>query len=827
MRPIVVFMQKDDREVLRRSGGLPDSWYASFDDNGFLDVPGVERPAIVFWPHDIRYDAPPDLLKAEKPFDIATNLGVDGAQDQEEKHRHEREVYSAFCNTIAVHVAFLDAEEAGDVSKYLKLDAFGKLAKWGRDFKEALAERFTHRTSTTHILVIVVRGEQVQTSEEGLRDFDSMLKEAGFADCYILDNDLGRGASGLQFHASDVWVSMLERLLLFFVLAEEKGRLTGCGVTKIWQAFESRLSYVPMRTHGCDDKLGGVRGILAAKDSRGSLKLWDLPRLSFEKLSLNSEPERLKLWGGWSDYPVDKLGAACRDKQRCDPEKWNLVKESAKDISRAIPECRAMLSEWLGSTVHGSPAIITHVDEIESVVDCEIEKIDEIETSADKSQGQDYMCDAGVKANRVSTISKAIESIMEKEVARQEALRSLLPRNTSETRRGSVAQDETLAEAVKRAQRHYVGFWRGAGYLAVTASMAGWVIWRATFALGSSPLFAIVLSVAFAAGGFIMLATMLFLQRMAGDSAVEKLRDAAKRSDDAFAEKDLETRRLVFSARERHCRLVRLGKLTQIKNQLQRVREVMRKEMEGAVTTRRGAEDGGPATKKDARSGLLESFEKCTVQTFAGLPIDDSAGDGRKRAKDLEEALVGKWEKWCEKDSVSIGDGQMHNGYFPAAFFCHEIRSFLVDFLKDLRRKALQAVVSAPTQVNHKGVFEQLKEWCTIRHDNARCKDLASEFASGNVEDVSLWSRAIQRFFVPQDPSTGVRASTGFADAWEHEIKEALKNDAGNVDEHGDVITSTLIDEARAFALFYREMPVLLNCSANGILSFRRRDEDA
>ena len=828
MRPIVVFMQKDGREVLRESGGLPDSWYASFDDNGFIDVPGPDRPAVLFWPHEIRYDATPDPLKGEKPFDIATNLGVAGAQNQEEKHRHEREVYSAFCNTIAVHVAFLDAEETGDVSKYLKLDAFGKLAKWGRDFKGALCERFTHRTNTTHILVVVVKGEQVQTSEEGLRNFDAMLKEAGFADCYILDNDLGRGASGQQYHASEVWVTMPERLLLFFVLAEEKGRLAGGGVTKVWQAFESRLSYVTRRTQNDADMLEDVRGILTAKDSRDCLNLGDVPRLSFEKVVLNSEPEALSLWGGWSDYPVDKLGASCREKQRCDPEKWGVVKESASNISRAIPECRELLSEWLESAVHCSPAVISHVDEIEKAVKCEIDKIDEIEKSASESQNPGDKGNAGVKINRVSSISDAIENIMKKEVERQEALRSLLLRHRPGTEHAPNSGNETLAEAVKRAQCHYVGFWRGCVYLAVMASMAGWVIRRATLALGSTPLFAIVLSLAFAAGGFIMLAIMLFFQRMAGDAAVEKLRATAKRADAAFAEKDLETRRLVFNARERHCRLVRLGKLTQIKSQLQRVREVMRKEMEGAATTRRGAEDGDSATKKARGNGLLASFEKCTVQTFVGLPIDDSAGDGRDSARDLGKKLVSKWKQWCnEKDSVSIGGGQMHNGYFPAAFFCREIRGFLLDFQKGLRRKALQAVVSAPAQGGQTGVFEQLKEWCRIRHDNASRESLASEFASADVKDISLWSCAIQRFFVPQDPSPEARDGGHIADAWESGIKEDLKIVEGNVDEHCEVISSSLIDEARTFALFYREMPVFLNCNSNGVLSFRRRDEDA
>ena len=251
MRPIVVFMQEDKREALRKVGGLPDDWITAFDDNGFLTTSAEGRPAILFWPHKISYKKGPEAVNTDKPFDVAAYLGATAAEEGEEKRRHEREVYSAFCNTVAVHIVFLEPEKKGDVSKYLQLHSFGELAEWGRSFKMALDQRFPKRTNAKHILVVVVSGEQIKTSREEILNFKSMLNDSGFSRFYLLDHDLGRGKSGKNFHATDVWSIMLERLLLFFVLTEESGADldSNCKAKSlIWQAFECRIPSISVHS---------------------------------------------------------------------------------------------------------------------------------------------------------------------------------------------------------------------------------------------------------------------------------------------------------------------------------------------------------------------------------------------------------------------------------------------------------------------------------------------------------------------------------------------------------------------------------------------------
>ena len=527
-------MPEEDREALRNCGGLPDVWFTSFDANGFLDVPADERPAVLFWPHEISYEVPSGSSDGDRPFDVIAYLGERPAAEQSEKQLHEREVFSAFCNTVAVHIVFLRAETPGDVRKYLHLHSFGELAKWGRSFKGALGSRFHERPTATHVLVVIIDGEQVRTSDEELKSFNAMLEDSGFAGCYILDNNLGLGASGKAFHSSDVWPIMIERLLLYFVLAEETGSLAvepTCMI-KIWQAFECRIPCTIVKSDESNYQMDDVRGIIeSAKGSSSDsdlLRLNDLPVLTREEIKPCSRHEKLSIWAGWSDYPVDKLGEECIAWQRSDREKWGKVRECVQSIRDIISKCRRSMSDWLGNRVHVSPAVKSHIDELTRAIEIEHDGIVKGQTD----EGRD---DKGEDVPRRS-VAELLKLMLEKDDERQRALHSLQVRRDLNKRDSQRLHEETLADSVLKAQDHYVGLGRAAVWLGMTVAMAGWVIWRVVDVLGGTPFFALTLSLAFAAGGFSMMSFMRIRQRFAGDKAVKLLIAAANDADQAFSE---------------------------------------------------------------------------------------------------------------------------------------------------------------------------------------------------------------------------------------------------------------------------------------------------
>lgn len=842
MRPIVVFIPETEREALRNGGGLPESWFASFDDNGLLNVTNTSRPSIIFWPYELNYTIP-DLTDPDKPLDVFSFLSeVDNSEqeeksEQEVKHLHEREVFSAFCNTIAVHIAFIDAPESGDVSQYMHLNSFRELANWCQIFKKSLSERFNKRTNSDHVLVVIARGEQVKTSHEELSEFNSALKNAGLASCYILDHDLGQGESAKPFFASEVWIKMVERLLLHFVLAEENKSLNfnSSAITKIWQAYECRLSCKFADVYRSKDRLETVNEILQKDKNNDFCKLEfeDLSEMSYdnEKVRPNIEYEHLKFFGGWSCYPVEKLGEECEARHHYDSQKWDKVRKNSQNIYKYISKCYSKISIWIGDKVHSSPAVKAHEDELEQVIKSEIGRVKRIgfsdeannkdeQTSCHKFLFSDFLLkiidpmfhNKQNKGNENDnpcqnwSISYAFSKILREECKRQEALYSLLLRNNSKWCTNSTLCKETLAEAVKKAKDHYVGFFKGAFLVSFMSAMAGWVIWRATIILGSTPYFAMILSIAFAVGGFSMLIIMLILQRISGDLAINKLIDTAKKADEAYAEKDFEARKLILNARTQHCHLVRIGKINQVKKMLERIYEVMNKELNKGLTSRE-KEDNQKSEKEE------KNFDYCTVKMFDEITLDFG----------FEENLTidDEWKKWCKIDSVSIGEGQYHNGYLPASFFYSVVNNFIISFKKQCKRNALQDAIANHTSEDHsKGVYDQLKEWCKERHEKT-----SSEFASADTKDKSLWSQTEQRFYIPLDPDTDAN-DLKVENAWENGIKESFITDS-NVGERYNVITSRFIDEARSFALFYREIPVSLECNEKNILSFGRIESNA
>ncbi len=814
-------MPEENREALRNCGGLPDAWLTSFDANGFLDVPADGRPAVLFWPHQIKYEVPSGSSNGEKPFDVIAYLGERPAAEQSEKQLHEREVFSAFCNTVAVHIVFLKAETEGDVTKYLHLHSFGELAKWGRSFKEALGARFHDRPMAAHVLVVVIEGEQVKTSDEELQSFNSMLEDSGFACCYILDNNLGLGASGKAFHSSDVWPIMLERLLLYFVLAEETGSLAiepTCMI-KIWQAFECRIPCTIVKSGESNDQMDDVRGIIESAGGSSSdsdlLRLNDLPSLTREEIKPCSHHEKLSVWAGWSDYPVEKLGEECVAWQRSDLEKWGKVRECVQSIRDIISKCRRSMSGWLGNRVHVSPAVKSHIDELTRAIDVEHDGIV-------KGQTGEGRADKGENASR-SSVAELLKLMLEKDDERQRALHSLQVQRDLNERDSQRSYGETLAESVLKAKNHYVGLGRAAVWLGLTVAMAGWVIWRVVDVLGGTPVFALTLSLAFASGGFAMMSFMRTCQRFAGDKAVKLLIAAADEADKAFSEKDMAARELVFNAQSRHCHLVRLGMLAQVKKQLERVLEVIREELKRAVTARERQENDDPGHV----NGLMQVFNEKTITLFDNLWLKDGDVAEKANRPSFQDRFVEEWKKCCKEDSVSIDGGQFHNGYFPAAFYYREIRKFLIEFQKNRKREILQDAINhsaADTENKSNDILAQLTKWCKLRHTEAN-----SEFASADLgKDNSLWSQTIQRFFVPEDSVKSTQQGGGSNDVWKTGVEQELDRRTGNIEEKYDVKTSGFIDESKTFALFYRELAVVLKCDeGNGVLSFGRKDDEA
>ncbi len=819
MRPIVVFMQEDKREALRIGGGLPDDWITTFDGNRFLKTSAEGRPAILFWPHKISYKKSPDSVDRKNPFDVATYLGATAAMEGEEKRRHEREVYSAFCNTVAVHVVFLEPEKKGDVSKYLQLHSFGELAEWGRSFKTALDQRYQKRTNANHILVVVVSGEQVQTSKDEILSFKSMLNDSGFSRFYLLDHDLGRGKSGKNFHATNVWRIMLERLLLFFVLAEESGTdldVNCKAKSLIWQAFECRIPSIAVRSQTClDDKDRAwlVDEMLRDADVNGLsfAKMPKFPEHPYRNANESFACEKLKLWGGWSAYPVGKLFAICKDRQSVDSEGWREIRSLVMKIGNLVSQCRQTLSNWLRLQVHQRPALKTYIGKMRDVMDGE---------GINATSGfavKDSKTDSTDSGNRTQSISEIVDKILEYEYKCQRALESLRLRDDLKTRISSRHGDETLAESVHRAQCHYVGLFKGVLYMGAMSAMFGWVIWRATIVLGCTITFTMLISGAFAFGMFAMLFTMLGLQRIFGDRAVNKLRDKAHEANLAFREKDLCARRLSFYARARHCNLVRIGMLANLKGQLDRLCKVLERELKTTLSDGREVEN----VDVEGDSGLIRDFEKMTVKTLDDVQLFEEPADVEKQKSSFKDQLIDKWRQLCKSDVVVIDGAPYSFGYFPVAYFYQEIRTFLIEQQKERKRSALgRAIARSELDAGSGGnVLNELKEWCYLCHKNC-----CSEFASGDVRDLVNWPQTLQRFYIPQDPKP--TSSAEHNDAWQIAVATKVGETKGNAYETAEVRTSRIIDETRTFALFYRELEVELDCQGTGVLVLRRKDEE-
>ena len=820
MRPIVVFMQEDKREALRKGGGLPDEWITAFDDNGFLTTSAEGRPAILFWPHKISYKTGPDAVNTDKPFDVAAYLGATAAEEGEEKRRHEREVYSAFCNTVAVHIVFLEPEKKGDVSKYLQLHSFGELAEWGRSFKMALDQRFPKRTNAKHILVVVVSGEQIKTSREEILNFKSMLNDSGFSRFYLLDHDLGRGKSGKNFHATDVWSIMLERLLLFFVLAEESGADLDANCkakSLVWQAFECRIPSISVHSQtGLDDKDRAWLVDEMLKDSHANMLNFPgmpkFPEHPYRNANESFEYEKLNFLRGWSAYPVEKLFAICKERQKVDSEGWREIRPIVIKISNLVSQCRQTLSSWLRLQVHQNPAVKTYIGNMQDVMN------DEGNNATSRFAVKDAKPDSTDSGNKTQSISETVDKILENEYKCQNALKSLRLRDEYlKPRISSRCGNETLAESVYRAQSHYVGLFKGVFCMGAMSAMFGWVIWRATMVLGCTPIFTMLLSGAFAFGMFAMLLTMLGFQRRAGDKAVNKLREKAHEANLAFREKDLYARRLKFYARTRHCNLARVGMLANLKRQLDGVCKVLERELKTTQADPREAEN----VDAEGENGLMRDFEKMTVKTFNDVRLSEEPADVETQRSSFKNRLIDKWKQLCKSADVVIDGAPYSFGYFPAAYFYQEIHTFVIEQQKERKRKALyRAVARSKSNPTSRGnALEELKEWCYLRHTECN-----SEFASGDVRDLVNCPQTLHHFYIPIDP--GSKSSTEHNDAWKIAVEEKLSETKDNVYENADVKTSRIIDETRTFALFYRQLEVELDCQDIGVLLLRRKDEE-
>ena len=366
--------------------------------------------------------------------------------------------------------------------------------------------------------------------------------------------------------------------------------------------------------------------------------------------------------------------------------------------------------------------------------------------------------------------------------------------------------EESLAEAVRKAQRHYVGLLKGMLYFGAVAIMAGWVIWRVVKVFGGTAFGAMIFSLSFAVGGFGMLLIMLSLQRIAGDRVVRRLLEDAEKSDEAMRAKEKAARKLQFYARARHCHLVRIGMLASLRQQLERAYKVLVRELKKGQTEWCGTEGKGDEDQGD----LAHRFDEVTITRLSEIPLKISEEDWEGNFK---KEIKKRWKTWCKRDKVEIGGKVLSNGFFPVASLYRVICdfmvefSYLVDFPKGLKRDALK----------ENEVLAQLEEWCSLRNNV-----ISSEFASADVKDVVMWPRTTRYFYIPKDPQLNEHPTV---DNWNGKIKSKLGNSSDNVEEKYEVFSSSIIDECRTFALFYRELAVHLDIDDRGVLVLRRSDE--
>lgn len=766
-KPIVVLIPEKERKKLREAGILPPETFRTFRASSRQNGGDGPDGSILLWPHSLDYARGVELAEglSERPADIPAFFGIPTGATEEQRQADEREVAALLGSTV-VHVVFLDTRKAK--GGYAEFGSFGALADWCRSFRKALNVRFPHESAlrqADNVLVVVVRGQQVQTTPGELSAFRECIGAgAPFVSCYFLDYNLHVGGTEELFHSTVVWDAMLSRLLLAFLLSRGDTHATPVwrrpGI-KVWRAGECVVrTDAPLRRRTVDGVLthalvllhGNVDGMVDAADA---FRLFDdrsgeaPPALDLQPLVPDAErtdlpdpdpdldrPQRHVGVDGWAEFNsaelVDWTGR---------PGRW----------TQGLEDARSGFREWVLKHPPADPGtdsvVFRKIHEEPSALFRFVERL----AALVRGRGPSGERGASTGADELHSLWMAVAS-------------------KDAERRATLARLEAESREFEAGRRHYVG--RGFGMVIVGAvSLAcGWVLHRIVSAFvagtGVAPAIgslwlSLVLAGSVFAGSLAAFFLVVGLHGLAGRRAAERVLETSRAADRAMIERDERARRMVAGAMDMRSALRLRGLRFRVLSLLRRVDAILETELQPEsvlVNDQEPDEDGaaGADPAAAAAANPREAFLRKTRSVVgplgaefgpeAELELDAVVrawwGGGAEEVPpeaEPEEDFLTLWRRLCREDAENAG-------HFPARTFVSGIRRFTRRFTEVVRRLVEDRAVEA--NVDH--VRDGVRTWAgTIaaeRYDH---------LASATVPpDALVWRRQPPPIlFVRDDPS--------------------------------------------------------------------------
>lgn len=710
VKPFVVITPEKDREALRNSGVLPESFFRPFDveSNGLRTDDDNGIPPVYLWPYELRYTQETErtddgVFKPDIPSYFGLNPPVNDAE-----RRHNERLITGLLSSVMVHVVFLDSRRGEN--GYAAFTSFDEVVKWGQSLRKALNVRFRNEEtllSMESVLVLVARGEQITLRPSDVAHFNDCVQlfrgdqfsidpETGesmrkvFQSCYFLDYNLCVRDSRELYHAAEVWDIVVGRLLLSFLMSSKtKTRWWQIPGIKLWRSLDCMV----------DVDADSDRRVVGEALAEASAKLQDLAAKaeSLDRLSLlhrdpvpqppikdvpllpadaghdgwRREPE-----GGWSDFG----GESCVVNADQDSEgvRWKPSFDRIRDAFRY----------W---------------------------KIKHRETQDDKEVPELFQAIHASPGN----LFKATEGVYAK-LARtglppgrnpEANWRALLA--AEESRQKAIAQIRVDVPEFRKAQNHFVGLGVSAFAAASVCSALGLSAYYLLRVLSGSRMLpasdwslALGVFALFVVGAIGAVALMYLCHSRAGRRGMAAIVEESLAVDEWMEKRDQRARDLV----EQGILVRDWLRLQSLRFRswalLKRARDMLVTELQPTLSQKTNAEIVADAQSAEGEHlGVRETFLSRTRKVFGPyriamkeeLRVEMSRLISlwwSERAFSLNPVPLSETDNFFELWKGLCAEDQMSSGYLPARPFSEGIRSFVSRYTDSVRSLARNQVLS-------------------------------------------------------------------------------------------------------------------------------------
>lgn len=677
----VVVIPESERETLRGGGVIPEGFFRDLDGDGKKDG------RILMWPHELDYGA--GTVEEGRPVDLAEFFGLGPSDSPEEKREKER-LLAPVLRLPVVHIVFLDDREGPD--GYAKFRSFAEAGAWAKRLQQAMETRFPRESGLAHVpraLVLVANTEQVKVSEDELTQFNECVGMGKlFTSCYYLDYNLRMGVDGDLYHAADIWDVAVGRLLLAFVLSQEKdseGKARpyfGEPGIKLWRSADCRAGLDPVaETAAIGQALGEaskklrehLETDLAVEVEESSPADADALKANMDKVlgplfpaagEKKAESWRSSPRWGWSDFKAPKCLTITRDDDRT---RWHAALDGVKE---AFPGWKRKRRE---------PGIEKEVADIYKGVHASV-------------------------SNLTPQIGRLVRRLRERD-AKGDLEDNWIAMEQAERNREAILEDMAKNTVeFERARARYAGFGFGFLVFAVVSLALGWIGYRVAAIVvplfGLSDALKVPLAlVAFGCMAVGSLAAMLMAtigHWRAGKRGMEELQRESFAADGELAKRDDEARKITAEgmaaddAGRIRARRFRAWAL------LERLQTMIETEMSLPVARGRTAGEDDAASVVDApkgagsRGSVRKAFLRETRREFGPCPLPNNSEVrkliGTQEEKWRQETFAELWRR------LSAGDDRLA-GHYPARRVVPELRRAVAGYVESVRKNLRTAAV--------------------------------------------------------------------------------------------------------------------------------------